>query len=148
MAQVSKICICNKSGEKMKDVNFVNVIAKKGIINDRYFKDNNDEGIQITLIESENIDYFNKISNTNIHYIDFRRNIITKNIELNNLVNKKILIGNVELKVHKLCHPCKYLQKKLEQKNLVKNLLNRGGLRCEILSNGTITVNDNIIIID
>ena len=28
--------------------------------------------------------------------------------------------------------------------NLVKKLLNRGGLRCEILTDGTISVNDSI----
>jgi hypothetical protein len=49
----------------MQEINNIKVIASKGIVNDRYFKDNNDKDLQITLIESENIDYFNKISGTN-----------------------------------------------------------------------------------
>ena len=144
MSKVSKICITNKSSEAMQDVINVEVIANKGIVNDRYFSENNDQDLQITLIESENIDYYNKISETKISYINFRRNIITKGIQLNDLVGKDFLIGNIKVKGHRLCDPCRYLQEKLEQKNLVKKLLNRGGLRCEILTDGIISVNDPI----
>ena len=144
MSEVSKICITNKSAEEMQDVNTVEVIASKGIVKDRYFNENNNQDIQITLIESENIDYYNQISETNIPYISFRRNIITKGIQLNDLVGKEFLIGNVKIKGHRLCAPCRYLQEMLKQKNLVKKLLNRGGLRCEILTDGTISVNDPI----
>ena len=63
---------------------------------------------------------------------------------LNNLVGNDILIGTVRIKVHRLCDPCKYLQDLLNQKNLVKNLLNKGGLRCEIKTNVTISINDLI----
>ena len=144
MSEVSKICITNKSAEEMQDVNTVEVIASKGIVNDRYFNENNNQALQITLIESENIDYYNQISETNIPYISFRRNIITKGIQLNDLVGKEILIGNVKIKGHRLCAPSRYLQEMLKQKNLVKKLLNRGGLRCEILTDGIISVNDPI----
>ena len=128
----------------MQEVNTVEVIASKGIVNDRYFNENNDQALQITLIESENIDYYNQISETNIPYISFRRNIITKGIQLNDLVGKEFLIGNVKIKGHRLCAPCRYLQEMLKQKNLVKKLLNRGGLRCEILTDGIISVNNPI----
>ena len=144
MSEVSKICITSKSAEEMQDVNTVEVIASKGIVNDRYFNENNDQALQITLIESENIDYYNEISETKIPYINFRRNIITKGIQLNDLVGKDFLIGNIKVKGHRLCDPCRYLQEKLEQKDLVKKLLNRGGLRCEILTDGIISVNDPI----
>ena len=144
MSEVSKICITNKSAKEMQDVNTVEVIASKGIVNDRYFNENSDQALQITLIESENIDYYNQISETNIPYISFRRNIITKGIQLNDLVGKEILIGNVKIKGHRLCAPCRYLQEMLKQKNLVKKLLNRRGLRCEILTDGIISENDRI----
>ncbi len=148
MSEVIKICIAKKSGDEMVDVTDVEVIAKKGIVNDRYFNENNDEDTQITLIERENIDYYNNISQSNIPYINFRRNIITRDINLNDLVGKEILNGDVKVKGHRLCHPCKYLQDKLVQDNFVKKLHNRGGLRCEILSNGRIFINSKIIILD
>ena len=147
MSIVSNICIANSSGNKMQEINNIQVIANKGIVNDRYFKDNNDNDTQITLIESENIDYFNKISGTNFLASDFRRNIITQGIKLNDLIDKKIKVGEVSMFVHRLCDPCKYLQDLLSQKNLVKNLLNKGGLRCEALTDGNISIQDKITIL-
>ena len=58
--------------------NEIEVLSGKGIIGDRYFHENNDLRKQLTLIESENIDYYNRKYNTNFSYVDFRRNIITK----------------------------------------------------------------------
>ena len=147
MYSVVNICITSESGKKMESMNSIKVIANKGIVNDRYFKENNDKNNQITLIESENVDYYNKISGTNFIPTDFRRNIITKGISLNKLVGKEILIGTVRLKIHGLCEPCRYLQELLGEKNLVKKLLNRGGLRCGLLTNGNINVNDPIKIL-
>ena len=147
MYSVVNICITSESGKKMESMNSIKVIANKGIVNDRYFKENNDKNNQITLIESENVDYYNKISGTNFIPTDFRRNVITKGISLNKLVGKEILIGDVRLKIHDLCEPCRYLQELLGEKNLVKKLLNRGGLRCELLTNGNINVNDPIKIL-
>ena len=147
MSTVVNICITSESGKKMESINSIKVIANKGIVNDRYFKENNDKNNQITLIESENVEYYNKISGTNLIPTDFRRNVITKGISLNKLVGKEILIGEVRLKIHDLCEPCRYLQELLGEKNLVKKLLNRGGLRCELLTNGNINVNDPIKIL-
>ena len=147
MYSVVNICITSESGKKMESINSIKVIANKGIVNDRYFKENNDKNNQITLIESENVEYYNKISGTNLIPTDFRRNVITKGISLNKLVGKEILIGEVRLKIHDLCEPCRYLQELLGEKNLVKKLLNRGGLRCELLTNGNINVNDPIKIL-
>jgi len=147
MSAVLSICITSKSGDKMCEVKNVNVLANKGIVNDRYFKEGNDQDIQITLIEIENIDHYNNISGTSFLPKEFRRNIITKGIELNKLVGREISIGKVKLKVHRLCDPCRYLQDYLKQKNLVKKLLNRGGLRCEILTDGNISINDKITVL-
>jgi len=144
MGQVLEIAISQHAKGHMESVNTVNVIAGKGIVKDRKFKDNNEKERQITLIEIENIKHYNRISGTTISAIDFRRNIITEGIQLNNLINKEIAIGEVKIKVHDLCRPCKYLQDSLNQKNFIKELLHKGGLRCEILSNGKISVGDKI----
>ena len=147
MSEVLKICISKNSGEEMQDLDTIEVLADKGIINDRYFNENNDQDIQITFIESENIDYVNEILSTSVPYINFRRNIITKGIKLNKLVDKEFIIGNVKIKGHRLCNPCKYLQDKLNIENLVKKLVNIGGLRCEILTDGRISVKNKIKIL-
>ena len=144
MSIVSNICITSESGQQMEVKQSVEVFANKGILQDRYFNEINEKDTQITLIESENVEYINKSMGTNFLDIDFRRNIITKGIKLNQLVGKKIKVGQVTMKVHRLCDPCRYLQDLLNQKNLIKTLLNKGGLRCELLTNGKISKNDNI----
>ena len=63
------------------------------------------------------------------------------------MINKKIQINNVILKIHQLCQPCRYLQNKLSVENLVKLLINKGGVRAEILHSGVISTFDEINII-
>ena len=98
----------------------------------------------MSLIESENIDFYNTKYGLNISYIDFRRNIVTKGVELNNLVGKKFYIGNVEVEGIDLCRPCRHLNESLNQENIIKEFLRKGGLRCQILSSASIYINDLI----
>ena len=147
MSEVSKICITNKSAEEMQEVNTVEVIASKGIVNDRYFNENNDQALQITLIESENIDYYNNKFKTSYSYIDFRRNVVTQGIQLQELVGKKLLIGNVEVQGHDLCRPCKHLEETLKGQDIIKEFLRRGGLRCEIIKSGNVNIGDEIKVV-
>ena len=144
MGKVVHIGIVNIKGNRIQNANVVEAIKGKGLLNDRKFEENNQKERQITLIEIENINHFNKISKTNIPAIEFRRNIITENIKLNDLVDKEFFVGNIKLKAHDLCRPCKYLQEKLKQGNFIKEFLHTGGLRCEILSSGKIFIGDLI----
>tara|TARA_B100001123_G_scaffold246428_1_gene275400 strand:+ start:892 stop:1332 length:441 start_codon:yes stop_codon:yes gene_type:complete len=144
MSEVFKIGITKSDDQRIKEVKQISLIAGKGIFGDLHFHEFNDARKQLTLIESENIDYYNKNFNLNIPYLSFRRNIITKGIQLNELVGKKLSIGKVKLKGIELCRPCKNLQEMLRQNNIIKEFLKKGGLRCEILNNGIINVGDLI----
>ena len=144
MGRVLKIGIVKNSGKPPISVNQIEAIKGKGLKDDRHFKENNNKECHLTLIEIENINNYNKISNTKISSINFRRNIVTEGIKLNDLLNKDFFIGKVRVRGHDLCRPCKHLQEILNQKNLIKEFIRKGGLRCEILSTGTIFINDNI----
>ena len=72
MSKVIEIGISKKRGGNIKNVTSVEVIKGKGLVGDRKYKDNNDKKSQITLIEIENINFYNKISNSSIKPIDFR----------------------------------------------------------------------------
>ena len=144
MSKVNEIAISQNPKGTMESVNSVEVVAGKGIVKDRRFKENNNKIEQITLIEIENINYYNRLTGTSISSIDFRRNVITEGIKLNELLNKEFLIGEIRIKAHDLCRPCKYLQERLKQGNIIKEFLYRGGLRCEILNSGKIIVGDKI----
>lgn len=144
MSKVLHIGISSVSGTKIKSLNTVKAVKGKGLLNDRHYKDDNNNIKQITLIEIEKINNYNKKFNKNISPLSFRRNIVTQNIDLNNLVGKKFNIGTVNLKAHDLCRPCKYLQNSLNQENIIKEFLHSGGIRCEILSDGIINVGDEV----
>ena len=144
MGKVLEIGITNMKGDIIQSVKHVEVVKGKGIQNDRKFQDNNKKDRQITLIEIENINHFNNISKKNFPAVEFRRNIITESVKLNELVGKEFNVGNIKLKAHDLCRPCLYLQNKLDVNNFVKEFLYKGGIRCEILTSGKIAVGDII----
>ena len=144
MSEIIKIGIARKNNLKIEEVEVIEILEGKGILGDKHFHENNDARKQITLIESENIDDYNKKFSLNIPYLDFLRNIITKNIELNNLIGKKLTIGNTELEGIDLCKPCKNLQEALGHNNIVKEFLFKGGLRCKIITSGKIKLGDQI----
>tara|TARA_B100001996_G_scaffold128314_1_gene97368 strand:- start:119 stop:562 length:444 start_codon:yes stop_codon:yes gene_type:complete len=147
MSEILEIGIAKLKHDPIETVNCIEVLEGKGIKGDRKFQENNAKDQQLTLIESENIDYYNKKYNTNFSYLVFRRNLITKNIKLNDLVGKTLLIGNVKVKGIDLCRPCKELEGRLGATNYLKEFLRRGGLRCEILTSGSIKVDDKISIL-
>ena len=148
MPEVYKLGISTEHNQSIKEVNSINVLANQGIVGDRHFKEFNNPYNQLSLIESENIDYYNITYSLNIPYINFRRNIVTKGIQLNDLVGKKILVGNIELEGIDLCRPCRHLTEVLGQDNIIKEFLRRGGLRCQVLSSSSIKIGDQIKVLD
>ena len=145
--KVFKIGISKKNGEKIDEINEIEVLFGKGIVGDRHFHDSNNHKGQITLIEKENIDYYNNKYKTEISYIDFRRNIITEGVELNNLIKKEIEIGTVKIFPYELCRPCLHLEQMVNGKDIIKEFIRRGGLRCEVLVSGKIKIGDKIRIL-
>ena len=148
MSEVYKLGISENNNKPINEVRSIDVLANQGVVGDRHLKEFNDPYNQISLIESENIDHYNIKYGLNIPYIDFRRNIVTKGIQLNDLVGKKILVGNVKLEGVDLCRPCKHLSEVLGQENIIKEFLRGGGLRCQILTSSSIKINDKISILN
>ena len=62
MGEVVEIGITNIKGNEIKNVNTVDAIEGKGLVNDRKFEENNQKERQITLIEIENINSYNNIN--------------------------------------------------------------------------------------
>ena len=147
ISKVFKIGICKKNSQKIDEISEIEVLSGKGILGDRHFRDYNNHKGQITLIEKENIDYYNNKYKSKIPYTDFRRNIVTEGIELNSLLKKEIEIGTIKILPYELCKPCLHLEQMVNGKDIIKEFLIRGGLRCEVLVSGKVKIGDKIKIL-
>ena len=147
MSKIIRIGFTEDHNKEIIETSEIDLIAGKGIVNDRHFKDYNDPLNQLSIIEGENIDEYNLKSKLNIPYLEFRRNIVTRGIKLNDLVGKKISVGSVKLEVLDLCRPCRHLSEKLGKNDIIKEFLRKGGIRCQIMNDGKISLNDKIKII-
>jgi len=147
ISKVFKIGISKKNSQKIDEISEIEVLSGKGILGDRHFRDYNNHKGQITLIEKENIDYYNTKYKSKIPYTDFRRNIVTEGIELNSLVKKEIEIGTIKILPNEICKPCLHLERMVGGKDIIKEFLRRGGLRCEVLISGKVRIGDKIKIL-
>ena len=147
MSKIIKIGFTEDHNKEIIETSEIDLIAGKGIVNDRHFKDYNDPLNQLSIIEGENIDEYNLKNKLNIPYLNFRRNIVTRGIKLNVLVGKKISVGSVKLEVLDLCRPCRHLSEKLGRNDIIKEFLRKGGIRCQIMNDGKISLNNKIKII-
>lgn len=142
---IEAIFIANAHSAEQRQVTEVKLIKGSGILGDRNFNQMKWPGQNITFIEIEQIEHFNKNYNQNISFSATRRNIITRGISLNDLLNKKFYIGEVGFIGVELCEPCQVLGRLLEnesiaRKDVVKAFVHKGGLRSDILSSGRISV--------
>jgi MOSC domain-containing protein YiiM len=127
-------------------------VAGKGIEGDRYalgtgtYSKKPEPGRQLTMIESEKLKEMDEVG---LHCTanQSRRNVVTQGIELNDLVGKEITVGTVRLKVHRLCQPCGYLEGLISQPGLKEKLWDKGGIRCEILTDGEIKPGDVVTVV-
>ena len=147
MSEIIKIGFTKDHNKEIIETSEIDLIAGKGVVGDRHFKDYNDPLNQLSIIECENINEYNIKYNLNIPHLNFRRNIVTRGIKLNELVGKKISIGTVNLDVIDLCRPCRHLSEKLGRNDIIKEFLRKGGIRCQIMNDGKISLNNKIKII-
>ena len=144
MGKIEAINITNISEDNTFYVNQAILEKGKGIVNDRYYGNFKEKKEQVTLINLEEINNFNNQTKQSIDAKNFRRNIIVSGINLNELINKKIIINEVTLRICEICQPCRYLQDRLKIPGLVKMLVNKSGVRAEILTSGSLSVGDYI----
>jgi MOSC domain-containing protein YiiM len=146
---VVSIHIAATGAAPMKSVANVQVIAGRGLEGDRYYSKQGTysnqpgSGRGVTLIEIEAIEGLKRDYQIQLDPGQARRNIVTRGIALNHLVEQEFRIGDVVLRGTRLCEPCAHMEK-LTIKGTLRGLIHRGGLRAEIVKGGTIRVGDVI----
>ena len=146
---ILSIHIAPSDGAPTTPVEDVRVVPGHGIQGDRKFMmDGNQDpdyapGHEITLIEMEAIEALRREENIDLAPGEARRNLVTRGVALNHLVDREFQVGEVRLKGIRLCEPCNHLAS-LTQPRVLPGLIHRGGLRAQILNAGIIRVGDTL----
>ena len=144
---VDSIYIAVSRQQPMQRVSSVRAVPGKGLEGDRYFlqlgtySDKPGPRREVTLIELEAIEAVNRDYGIAFVPGESRRNIVTRGVYLNHLVDREFCVGGAILKGLRLCEPCSHLES-LTQKGVLSSLIHRGGLRAQVIEEGTIQVGD------
>ena len=143
---VISINIAPEAEAPMQSVSEVRAVPGQGLEGDRYFdhkgtfsKPQPDR--ELTLIEAEAIEALRSEFQVDYGLSASRRNIVTRGVPLNHLVDKEFWIGDVKARGLRLCEPCAHLQR-LSHPKVLPGLVHRGGLRAQILTEGMIRVGE------
>lgn len=145
---VDSIHIASAAKEPMQAVAQARALPGVGLEGDRYARQRGTfskpvPDCELTLIEAEAIEALKRDYQLELAPGEARRNVVTRDVPLNHLVGREFSIGGVRVRGIRLCEPCDHLQK-LTGKPVIKGLLHRGGLRAQILTEGTIGVGDTV----
>ena len=142
---VEAIWIAPTAGAPEQAVETVRALPDRGLDGDRHATGAGTfpsglPGSALTLIEGEVCDSFTPPLEPGEH----RRNVVTRGIDLNALVGRRFRVGDVECVGRRLCEPCAHLQR-LTHPGILRDLVHRGGLRADVLENGTIRIGDEVV---
>jgi len=126
--------------DSIAPVDSVTALAGKGLVGDRHFSEDA-WGMALTLIQAE------ALADVGLSGAPSRRQVVVRGVGLNDLVGRRFRVGDVECVGVELCEPCAHLQG-LTRPGIIKDLLHRGGLRADILSDGQIRVGDAVVVQD
>ena len=123
-------------------------LAGRGLEGDRYATGDGTfsgtgRGYELTLIEAEALEALAG-EGLEISWAEARRNVVTRGIGLNALVGRRFMVGEVECVGRRLAEPCSHLQR-LAPAGILGGLVHRGGLRADILGDGTVRVGDPVV---
>jgi len=153
--RVEALALAAAATEPLQVVGTAQALAGRGLVGDRYAAkagtftptDGSGVGYDLTLIEAEVLDELLLDENRRLDYAEARRNVITRGIDLNALVGRRFRIGDVECLGQRLCEPCSHLER-LTTKGVLRGLIHRGGLRADVLTDGSIGVGATIETVD
>jgi MOSC domain-containing protein YiiM len=146
--QVEAIFVAAERGELPAPVDRVRARAGRGLEGNRYYWEDGDAppGRGITLIAAEAVDAVASDGVVSVEPAATRRNVLTRGIDVNELVGKRFRIGDVECEGVELCEPCTHLES-MTQPGMVKAFVHRAGLNADILTDGEISVGDAVVIV-
>lgn len=136
----------------MEPVDQVEAVAGRGIRGDRYFcetgtysvREDLEPASDVTLIEAEAIEACRREYGIDIPSGGTRRNVTTRDVPLNHLVDREFRVGTATCRGLSLCEPCQPMAEHVGEPGVVQALVHRGGLNAAIVASGRIGVDDPI----
>ena len=121
-------------------VDSARALAGKGLEGDRHFHEEGAKrGQALTLIEAE------VLEDVGLTGAESRRQVVVRGVRLNDLVGRRFRVGEIECLGVELCEPCQHMQR-MTRPGIIKELIHRGGLNADILSDGRISVGDRVFV--
>jgi MOSC domain-containing protein YiiM len=82
---------------------------------------------------------------------DLRRNVVLQGISARELLDSIGMVlelgtGGAKVFVHRNCVPCMYNERKNQIKGMMEALWDAGGVSCEIIESGRISIGDSVVI--
>jgi hypothetical protein len=144
VGQVKAIHVAPHAGAPARSLTSARALAGRGLDGDRHVTGDGTfpsglPGSALTLIEDEVCASFSPPLSAGEH----RRNVVTHGIDLNALVGREFTIGAVCCRGMRLCEPCTVIDG-YSPRRLLRALVHRGGLRADILEDGTIHRGDPV----
>jgi MOSC domain-containing protein YiiM len=152
VGRVWSLHIAPERSAEMQTVERAYAVSGRGLEGDRYFhrrgtwSPHPGSGRQITLIEMETLLALERDYGIVLAPARARRNIVTSGVCLNDLLGNGFRVGKVRLRGTRLCDPCAHLER-LSVHGTLRALVDRGGLRADVLSDGFICVGDVIALV-
>ncbi len=99
---------------------------------------------QLTLIAAESIEAADRDHGVRIPSGATRRNVVVRGLDVDAMVGRTLRVGAARVRGVEPCDPCGYLQRTSGIDGITRALVDRGGLRCEVLEGGRLAVGDAV----
>ncbi len=149
---VAGIYVAPDAAEPMQERESTEAVAGRGLRGDRYFHergvyDRNDdlpESADVTFIEAEALAAVERDYDLELAPVETRRNVLTRGVGLNHLVDREFRVGEATFVGRRLCEPCSHMASLAGVEGAVEALVHRGGLEANVIESGEIGVSDPI----
>lgn len=143
------IYAAESAGVEMHELETAELVAGIGITGDRYSRARGHYSHlphpdrQLTLIDQDVIHAVAAAIHAPVDGRELRRNIVTSQVALNDLVGQIFKVGPALVYGGRLNVPCRYLERLID-KPVFEPLIGRSGLNCQILRGATVHRGDTI----
>jgi MOSC domain-containing protein YiiM len=146
---VAALYTAPRGGKPMVRVDQVKVVARRGIVADRYYLENGHwtgtDECEVTIIAQEDIDEMARRFDVNIQNGEHRRNIVIQNLPIDQLTGKRFHIGTAYFGYERPRPPCRYIQT-ISEPGMTKALGRHAGICVRCIKDGVITQGDQIAV--